>query len=251
MLIDWFTVCAQILNFVLLIWLLKRFLYRPILDAIEEREKRIAAQLKDAADQKATAQKEQEDFRRKNDEFDANHKTMQDQANTEVQTERKRMFDAARIESDELRTKLQEKLRSEQQTLNRQLLLRTQQEVFAIARKTLKDLANANLDDQIATVFVSRLQTLAAGEKADLVAAQKVASHPILVRSTFELTGAQQATIQTTLTDILGQSATLKFETATDLVSGIELLLDGHKVAWSIADYLGSMEQNAQELVTV
>ena len=42
MLIDWFTVGAQALNFLILVWLLKRFLYKPILDAIDAREKRIA-----------------------------------------------------------------------------------------------------------------------------------------------------------------------------------------------------------------
>ena len=49
MLIDWFTVGAQVLNFLILVWLLKRFLYKPILNAIDAREKRIAAELADAA----------------------------------------------------------------------------------------------------------------------------------------------------------------------------------------------------------
>ena len=43
MLIDWFTVGAQALNFVLLVWMMRRYLYRPILNAVDAREKRIAA----------------------------------------------------------------------------------------------------------------------------------------------------------------------------------------------------------------
>ena len=42
MLIDWFTVAAQALNFLILVWLMKRFLYKPILHAIDAREERIA-----------------------------------------------------------------------------------------------------------------------------------------------------------------------------------------------------------------
>jgi len=42
MLIDWFTVGAQALNFLILVWLMKRFLYKPVLHAIDEREMRIA-----------------------------------------------------------------------------------------------------------------------------------------------------------------------------------------------------------------
>ena len=54
MLIDWFTVSAQIVNFLILVWLLQRFLYRPILDAIDAREQRVAAALT-----KAEANKEE------------------------------------------------------------------------------------------------------------------------------------------------------------------------------------------------
>ena len=43
--IDWFTVAAQTINFLVLMWLLKRFLYKPILNAIAAREKNIADQL--------------------------------------------------------------------------------------------------------------------------------------------------------------------------------------------------------------
>ena len=57
MLIDWFTVAAQALNFLILLWLMKRFLYAPILHAIDAREQRIAAELKDADASKLEAQK--------------------------------------------------------------------------------------------------------------------------------------------------------------------------------------------------
>ena len=70
MLIDWFTVVAQAINFLILVWLLKRFLYKPILHAIDEREKGIAAQLAEAEAKKAEAQKERDEFQHKNETFD-------------------------------------------------------------------------------------------------------------------------------------------------------------------------------------
>ena len=65
MLIDWFTVGAQALNFIILVGLMRRFLYKPVLKAIDEREKRIAAELADAAGKKAEAEKERADLQRK------------------------------------------------------------------------------------------------------------------------------------------------------------------------------------------
>jgi len=70
MLIDWFTIGAQALNFLILVWLLKRFLYKPILHAVDAREKRIAGELADADAKKAEAQKERDEFQHKNEEFD-------------------------------------------------------------------------------------------------------------------------------------------------------------------------------------
>ncbi|MEI8631780.1 hypothetical protein P4S72_06080 [Vibrio sp. PP-XX7] len=65
MLIDWFTVIAQVINFLILVWLLKRFLYRPILDAIDAREKRIADELADADEKRDEAVQQREEFHQK------------------------------------------------------------------------------------------------------------------------------------------------------------------------------------------
>ena len=48
---------------------MKRFLYKPVLNAIDAREKRIASALADADTKKAEAQKERDEFHQKNDEF--------------------------------------------------------------------------------------------------------------------------------------------------------------------------------------
>ena len=93
MLIDWFTVGAQVVNFLILVWLLKRFLYRPILNAIDVREKRIAAELADAAAKQTGAQKERDEFQHKNEEFDRQRAALLRQATDEAKAERQRLLD--------------------------------------------------------------------------------------------------------------------------------------------------------------
>ena len=93
MLIDWFTAGAQALNFLILVWLMKRFLYKPILHAIDEREKRIATELADADARKAEAQKERDAFQHKNEEFDRQRAALLSQATDEVNAERQRLLD--------------------------------------------------------------------------------------------------------------------------------------------------------------
>ena len=69
-------------------WLLRRFLYKPILKAIDDREKNIAAQLKDAEAKKAEAKKEQDEFRQKNEEFDKQKNELMSKAVAETDVER-------------------------------------------------------------------------------------------------------------------------------------------------------------------
>ncbi|MGB5096847.1 MAG: hypothetical protein WBN82_02930, partial [Porticoccaceae bacterium] len=96
MLIDWFTVGAQVVNFLILVWLLKRFLYRPILDAIDAREKRIASELADAAAGMAEAVATRDDFDRKSEAFEQQRATLLKQATDAAKAERHRLMDEAR-----------------------------------------------------------------------------------------------------------------------------------------------------------
>src|ERR1700677_917919 len=128
--IDWFTVVAQAINFLILVWLLKRFLYKPILHAIDEREKGIAGQLAEAEAKKAEAQKERDDFQHKNEAFDQERASLLKRAANEANAERQRLLDEARKDVESLRAKRQEALRSEQVNLRQEIIRRTQMEVF-------------------------------------------------------------------------------------------------------------------------
>jgi F-type H+-transporting ATPase subunit b len=249
MLIDWFTVGAQLLNFLILVWLLKRFLYQPILDAIDAREARIAAELADAEAKKAEAKSERDAFAHRNEEFDRQHAERLSQAKEEVKAEHQRLMDEARQAADDLRVKRQDALEREHQALNDEITRLTRKEVFSIARKTLGDLAETGLEARMGEVFTRRLREMDAQTKEGLAAALQNAAEPAIVRSTFELPESQRAAIQNELNETFSAEVHVRFETAPDLVSGIELSTNGQKVAWSIADYLATLEKQVGELL--
>lgn len=249
MLIDWFTVAAQVLNFVILVWLMKRFLYQPILHAIDAREKRIADELADADARKAEASEERDEFERKNEEFDQQRNALMRQATSDAATEKTGLLDAARNEADALSKKRAAALLREQRTLHQQLTQNTTQEVFAIARKVLGDLAGQNLEQRMVERFARRIRDLNEETKAGLHKSFVNSTEPALVRSAFDLPAEQRAVIQSAINETLSAEIQLRFETAPDLVSGIELSAAGQKVAWSIAHYLTSLEKNAAELI--
>lgn len=249
MLIDWFTVGAQALNFLILVWLLKRFLYKPILHAIDAREKRIAKNLADADAKKTEAEKERDEFQHKNEEFDRQRAALLSKATDEAKAERQRLLDEARQAADALSSKRQEALKKDAHNLNRAIARRTQQEVFAIARKALADLAATSLEERLGEVFTRRLRELDAKAKKGLAGAISASSEPALVRSAFDLPAEQRAAIQNALNETFSAEIRVRFETAPDLIGGIELSTNGQKVAWSIADYIASLEEGVGALL--
>jgi F-type H+-transporting ATPase subunit b len=249
MLIDWFTVAAQAVNFLILVWLMKRFLYKPILNAIDEREKRIATELANADKKKAEAQKESDEFKHKNEEFDQQRAALLSKATDEAKAERQRLLDEAQTAATAVSSKRQEALRAEELNLRQAIGRRTQQEVFAIARKALTDLATTSLEERLGEMFTRRLREMNGEAKAGLGEALKLASVPALVRSAFDLPVEQRAAIQNALNETFSADIHIRFETAPDVIGGIELTTNGQKVAWSIADYLVSLEKGVGELL--
>ena len=249
MLIDWFTIFAQSLNFLILVWLMNRFLYKPILHAIDQREKRIAAELANADARKVEAERQRDEFERRNSEFDEQRTELFSKATSEARVERERLLEEARQAAAILSLKRQETLRSDEHNLHKAIRDRTQREVFSIARKALMDLAETRLEEQMVNIFVSQLRELNEEEKELLISALKASPSPVIVRTTFALLPPDRASTESAIQECLGVETQVEFETTSELISGIELSANGQKVAWSIADYLQSLERGVEELL--
>jgi len=244
MLIDWFTVLAQLINFLILAWLLKRFLYKPVLQAMDKREKRITARLQEAETQKAEAQKERGHFQQLSSELGQQREALLLQAMAEANAERQRLMEEARESHRLLRARLRETLDNEQANLSRDIIRRFQEEVFEIAGKVLADLAGSSLEEQMATVLVRRLEKLNDEEREQLSAAFRASNQAITVRSAFGLPAEQQQAIERAVKKIAAPDRQVRFETASAQANGIELITNGYKMAWSIADYLSGLEKD-------
>lgn len=247
MLIDWFTVGAQLLNFFILVWLMKRFLYQPILTAIDAREKSIADKLAaaDAISNQANAAKAE--FAQKNQEFAQQRGALMQQATAAADTERQHLLDAARQDAIKLANKHQLALKKQQHALAQSISQQVQQEVFAITTQVLRDLASAELEAQIVAIFIQRLRSMNPSQVQTLKAALGKPTEPISVRSNYPLTAAAKQLITTELASLLNdnalnKSSALQFSTSTQVICGIELDIPGFKVGWSVAEYLTALQ---------
>lgn len=253
MLIDWFTVGAQLLNFLILVWLMKRFLYQPVLDAIAAREQKIAAELADAASTQAKAKQQQDAFEQKNQVFDTQRADLLQQAREAAKAEGERLQALAREAADAASAARAKALLADAVHLRTEVTRHTRDQVFDISRRVLGDLAAVSLEQRACEVFIQRLKAADGEALAALGAALKATSEgePALLRSAFELPAAQRTALQAALDESFGQPIALKFEIAPELVSGIELSAQGQKLAWSISDYLAALSVGLEEQLRV
>ena len=249
MLIDWFTVAAQVVNFLILVWLMKRFLFKPITRAIDDREKRIATELADAESKKTNAEKERVEFENKNKDFDQQRAALMSKATEEAKAEHDRLFDQARKDADGLRAGQAEALRKDQTRLGGEITRLAAEQVFDIARKTLSDLATVSLEERVGEVFTRRLRALNGKDREALGLALKTTSDAALVRSVFDLPAEQKAAIQNALNETFSAEIRIQFETTPSAICGIELTANGQKLTWSIDGYLKSLDEKVVALL--
>lgn len=247
MLIDPFTVAAQIVNFLILMLLLRRFLYRPILNAMEERERKVMERLEEAERKRLEAEQERQRYRSLNQELRKYYAEKQREAEEEVEAWRKEALHAARQEVEATLQGWRQSVEQEMEAFAARLRQFTVQQTYAIAGKALRELADARLEERMVEVFLSRLEQ---GE-IDLSALQESqlsgTDSALTLRSAFELSPETQRRLQRALQAQFGEDLPLQFETDPGLEAGIELSgEDGYQVAWNLRRYLEALEEELE-----
>ena len=245
MLIDWFTVAAQLVNFLILLWLLKRFLYQPVLKALDEREKKIAAELEHAANVEAEAAHEKTEWQKKNAGFEEQRQLMLKQTTDEAATQRSKLLDKAREEYDALHSKLLATLKRETEERREESEQRISDEIFALAEKLLTELADESLEARIIDKFCRKLEANGT-EMAKQLAGEDGAPKQAVVRSAFTLDQSQREKIGKTIAALVGTETPLSFEQSENAGCGIELCVNGYCLSWRIDAALDALKQSAE-----
>lgn len=245
--IDWFTFVAQLINFVVLVYLLKRALYGPILQAMDQREERIAARLNEAREKEAEARQEAERYRSMQQELNSKRQQHLSEAETEAAARREELIQQAREEVQRLESEWRDGLARDRETFMRELSERALSETVAIARRALDDLAGADLEARVIEVFIRQLQTLDPAKQAELSEALRTAGGAITVRSAFEQIRAYRERLQEVLSARLGQDVTVTVDVEPAIGFGVELRIADRKVAWSLDSYLAQLTDTVRE----
>ncbi len=241
MLINWFTVVAQIVNFLVLVALLKHFLWGRLVAAIDEREKRIAARLASAEQKDKEAEQLKQQARAQEAALGAKHDQVLRQAQLEAEDERNVMIQRARDEVRGLEARWHEDLEREQAAFLSHLKRRAATEMLAVIRRALTDLAGSDVQECATRTFLEKIKKLDTAALRDLIGKE------LTVRSALEVSGPARREIQTALEERLGAPVPLEFQRSPGMAWGIELRGNGRRIGWTPDSYIESLEENLKE----
>jgi F-type H+-transporting ATPase subunit b len=244
-LINWFTVIAQIVNFLILVFLLKYFLYDRIVKAMDEREQRIQLRLKEAEAKKQEAEQEAEAYGKKNRDFDAKREEMLAQAKDEAGARRKELTEEARQAVTKQRSVWLEAIQRDKKSFVQDLRKMAGSQVYTIARKAFRDLADEDVEQRTINAFLVHLNAMSKKTREAIATSIKESGDELIVRSAFGMPPKMREKITGSLRRKIADGIEIRYEAAPELIMGVELKIRGHKIAWSLEDYLDTLEEHA------
>ena len=249
MLIDPFTIIAQIVNFVILAVALKYFLYDRVITAMDEREAAIAQRLHDADDRETEAAAALTAHEENIAQFGRDRGALLEEVHTEAAQDRQRLLESSHADADAERLRWQRSLQAERREWEHELRRRTADEVSALSRRALSDLAGTDIEAAAIEHGLDHLSAAGSGDIRTDLFGDDAKNSPITVRTAFAITPEQRVEVADRIRSIgAGPGRAIEFETDPHLILGIEFRSDGTSVSWNASDYLDDLDARVADL---
>jgi len=244
--INWITVAAQLVNFLILVWLLNRLLYGPITRAMKSREERIRRRLEDADNAKLEAEAAAQELGKERDELSSKKEAFLSAARDDAEKTRKSLENNARQDIEKDRQVWTAHLQSEKQEFLTDLQQRAAEEFFALAEAGFADLADEALEASIIRKFLNNLASLSDEEAAKLIDAAAREEFSGRIESRFPIAPEGRRLIEDCINKVVGHDMAIQYNETDSLVTGVRLRIGGQTAEWSIEKYLDTLRERLE-----
>lgn len=248
--IDWITVSAQIVNFLILVWLLKRFLYQPVIRAMDRREQQIASQLDEAQAREQKAEIKSQEYQVMLTELERTRDNILAETHAKAEQQKRQLLDEARREVNETREHWQRQFQLEKAEFLSNARNQIANTVQNIARNALADLADIELEEQIIASFINRLGSLDQRSQTLIQKSSRQSSEPVRITSTFKLDTAARKRLTHAVHANLVDGIEVEYSESAELLCGIALTAGEGQLSWNLADYIHKLNQDVEQAIS-
>ncbi len=242
---SWVTFIAQIVNLFVLVWLLKRFLYHPIVSTIEKRQAYIENKVKKAEEAARVALNEQKVWEEKQAAFDAERQKKLDTVFQEIERARKEQESIVHQEVAERRQQLQNNLNRETATLQLEIRDLIATRFLELSHKIMQDLSGLSPIEQAVLMFQKKINNLTKTDKKEIKNITKK-QNDILISLSDTLSKKAEQNLVVFIQKAFGLTEDVRIRTDKnpDLVLGVEMSVGDRLIEWNLKSYLDTFEEN-------
>jgi len=220
---DWITFILEIINFLILVWILKHFLYQPVLDIIDKRRAGIDQAMAEAQ----RIEEEAKALKQKNEQFLIDWENEKESAHARLSAElaelRERKLAELTLKIDEETER--RKIIDEHRRLEYEKRVEDKaiEQGVAFASKLLSRMATPELEAQLFQLLLEDLVNLSKADKQAIKDAAATLASPIMVQSVFSLSDKHRNALTVSLSEIIQQNVNLEFQCNAELLAGIHI----------------------------
>ena len=246
--INWSTVVFQIINFLLIVWILKKYLFIPVLKAMDNREKAIQTRLKDAEEAKKLTEKERENLKAKILHLEKSKNDVLAEAYKKADSEQAMMLKTLNAEIQGKRIASEEQMKQEREVLRSSIKDIAGEIIIKTVSSALSDLANVNIQNIILRNFIDRLKTGQVEKLNELKQFYKERKS-LTVLSSFDLDFEEQEEIKQVFSEILSSSVEVDFKTDKSIICGVEIVCDSLLIRFGMDTYIDELKLNLDKQI--
>ena len=253
--LSWSTFLLETINFLVLIWILKRFLYRPVLDVIEKRRTAIEQTMNAAKERDESAQMLQQQYEGRLVDWDREKQQLMESLQQEIQTQRKKLVEQLNSELETEREKQAVVQQRKQAELQQQYQAQALAQGARFASKILHTVVTPELDKKLFELTITQLSQMQDENKINLQQTQIKPLDKIVVTSAFQLSDKQQQQLQLALENFQTKSTkpistlTLGYELNSELMAGLRIVMGSWVLRLNLQDELSGFAALTNEQV--
>lgn len=249
--IDLFTLIAQIINLLLLLYLLRRFLYLPVLMAVTNRQRMIASELRKAARAEKRASETEAECKQKMQEIEAQKQEILSAAHKEARLLMEKMSEENHKQAQKDRKEWQQRFKAEQSGFENAVQQLVVKHFNIFANSAVKQMADVSLNDLVIRQFKEKILSLSKSQKRDFIASYK--NKKLIIIQTAEELNTETAKDLCEFVRKqfeIASDAEIVIELKKELISGLALQADEQLISWNIESYLDDFRRHLSDEVT-
>jgi F-type H+-transporting ATPase subunit b len=229
-----FTIIAQLINFTVLILLLNKFLYKPILLALEKRRSEEKAKIEETERRLNESEQLKEEYLKKLREFEMENVELKNRASEDIKKFKELEIQKAKDYVEVKKSKFNEYLGAEQKKLIENFNENFGELFVKYSDMVLKNVANSELEKEIVNKFIDKLKLLDVQKIKEI---NSLNATTVFITSNSELTNEQKESLMRVLADKKIKFFNVKFDVDASLIIGIEIKISSYILSWNIKEF--------------